>query len=144
MSLFRRSSLHKQTDKNGYADQNVGRRNIGEPLEGTPQTNQRAELAAILRALEVAPLDQKVMIITDSYYSIDCLTKWKNGWIRNGWKTAKGAPVLNQDLIKGVLAKIEERKKTGSKTEFEWVKGHSQSQGNIAADELAVRGARGW
>jgi ribonuclease HI len=109
-----------------------------------PQTNQRAELAAILRALQLAPPDQNVMIITDSTYSINCLTKWKDGWIRNGWKNSKGVSVLNQDLIKGVLAKIEERKKRGVRTSFEWVKGHAQSPGNIEADKLAVQGARGW
>jgi ribonuclease HI len=98
-----------------------------------------------LRALEVAPVDQKVMIITDSTYSINCLTKWKDKWIKNQWKTAKGAGVLNQDLIKGVLERIEERnEKDPQSTKFEWVKGHSKSLGNIAADQLAVKGATGW
>lgn len=118
--------------------------NIAEALEGEPQTNQRAELTAILRALQVAPVGQNVMIITDSTYSIDCLTKWKDSWIRNGWKTAKGVDVLNQDIIKSTLARIQERKKAKAKTEFEWVKGHAQSTGNVAADALAVKGARGW
>lgn len=123
---------------------NTYNRNIAEALEGEPQTNQRAELAAIMRALEVAPVGQNVMIITDSTYSIDCLTKWKDSWIRNGWKTAKGENVQNQDLIRGTLARIQERKKAGAKTDFEWVKGHAQSPGNISADMLAVKGARGW
>lgn len=137
-------SLARPSGRDGHCIDSRRNRNIAEALEGEPQTNQRAELAAIMRALQVAPVDQNVMIITDSTYSINCLTSWKDGWIKNGWKTSQGVDVLNQDLIKGTLARIEERKKAGVNTHFEWVKGHAQSPGNIAADELAVKGAKGW
>ncbi|KAB5582763.1 ribonuclease H-like domain-containing protein [Coniochaeta sp. 2T2.1] len=119
-------------------------RNIAEKLQGEPQTNQRAELSAILRALEVAPLDTPVIIVTDSSYSINCLTKWRKGFERNGWNTSKGEPVKNVDLIKGVIACIEARKARGTRTEFEWCKGHANHPGNVAADSLAVKGAQGW
>ncbi|PYH75383.1 RnaseH-domain-containing protein [Aspergillus uvarum CBS 121591] len=45
-------------------------RNVSEPLQGSRQTNQRAELTAILRALEIAPRHRDVTIFTDSQYSI--------------------------------------------------------------------------
>lgn len=116
-------------------------RNLAERLPGEPQTNQRAELLAMQRALEIAPLEQTVRIHSDSQYSIKCVTQWADGWKRKNWLTASGEVVKNQDIIRAVLAKIEERTKAGGNTYFQWVKGHDTNIGNIAADRLAVRGA---
>jgi ribonuclease HI len=117
-------------------------RNLSERLIGEPQTNQRAELMAILRALEVAPLEQTVQIFSDSQYSINCVTQWAGNWERKGWKTATGVSVKNQDIIRGVLAKMKERSNAGTNTFYQWVKGHSTDRGNQAADMLAVAGAK--
>ncbi|KPM40389.1 hypothetical protein AK830_g6180 [Neonectria ditissima] len=117
-------------------------RNLSEKLPGEPQTNQRAELMAILRALEIAPLEQTVQILTDSQYSINCVTQWALSWDRKGWKTATGGEVKNQDIIRNVLARMTERTKAGANTYYQWVKGHASNQGNVAADRLAVLGAR--
>ncbi|RSM02146.1 hypothetical protein CEP52_008144 [Fusarium oligoseptatum] len=117
------------------------KRNLSERLPGQPQTNQRAELMAILRALQIAPLKQAVQILTDSQYSINCVTQWARSWESKGWKTANGAEVKNQDIIRAVLARKEEREKAGAGTYFKWVKGHATNRGNIAADQLAVAGA---
>lgn len=117
-------------------------RNISERLTGTPQTNQRAELTAIKRALEVVEDDQDVAIYSDSKYSISCVTEWWRGWIKKDWKTAQGKDVENQDLIRPIIALIQVREKAGGKTQFNWVKGHSSNAGNIAADLLAVKGAK--
>jgi ribonuclease HI len=116
-------------------------RNVSERLVGEPQTNQRAELMAMLRALQVSPVDQTVQIISDSQYSINCVTQWAIGWKQKGWKTAAGDDVKNQDIIRAVLDKMDERTKAGAFTYFHWVKGHASDRGNIAADLLAVRGA---
>jgi ribonuclease HI len=117
-------------------------RNISERLEGEPQTNQRAELMAMLRALQVCPSNKAVRIVSDSQYSINCVTQWAVGWKRKGWLTASGEKVKNQDIIRAVLDKMEERTKAGGMTHFEWVKGHASDRGNEAADRLAVQGAR--
>jgi ribonuclease HI len=106
-----------------------------------PQTNQRAELTAILRALEIAPKDREVYIYTDSKYSIECATVWYKNWERNQWLTALGKPVSNKDLVQGIVALIRERQGLGSSTNFTWIKGHAGDPGNEAADRLAVRGA---
>ncbi|KAI9651149.1 hypothetical protein NHQ30_001186 [Ciborinia camelliae] len=116
-------------------------RNISAPLEGTPQTNQRAELTAALRALEIAPLDKNIEIITDSNYTINCATLWYKSWQKNGWKTSTGNDVMNLDLIKKIRSRIEERTKEGVQTNMTWVKGHDENPGNVAADRLAVQGA---
>ncbi|KUI67792.1 Ribonuclease H [Cytospora mali] len=115
-------------------------RNISERLSGSPQTNQRAELTAILRALETVPVTQGVMIWSDSMYAINCVTEWFVKWEKNGWKTHKGQ-VQNRDLVEAVLVKIREREAEGTTTLIKWIKGHESSKGNISADKLAVGGA---
>ena len=71
-------------------------RNITEVCPGKP-TNNRAEIFAILRALENAPRNIETLIIkTDSKYCIGCFSSWHREWERHGWKTAKGEPVGNQ------------------------------------------------
>lgn len=118
-------------------------RNISERLQGEPQTNQRAELTAILRALEVTPPKQAVQIFTDSKYAIQCITEWYRNWEKNGWKTAQG-PVKNRDLVEAIRARINDREAKRAQTQFTWVKGHADDAGNNAADVLAVQGARGY
>ncbi|KAL8691655.1 MAG: hypothetical protein Q9224_004127 [Gallowayella concinna] len=118
------------------------RRNLSETLPGPRQTNQRAELTAILRALEIVPKNRDVSIITDSKYAIDCVTVWCINWRKNGWKTAAGKAVENKDLVENILSKIEERTSLDIHTAFEWIKGHAHHPGNVEADRLAIEGAR--
>ncbi|KAJ5405594.1 hypothetical protein N7465_006878 [Penicillium sp. CMV-2018d] len=117
-------------------------RNVSEPLKGSRQTNQRAELTAILRAIDIAPRHRDVTIVTDSRYSIDCVTVWFVNWRRNNWMTRDKKPVENKDLVESILIKIEERNDLKVKTLFEWVKGHNKDPGNEEADKLAVNGAQ--
>ena len=115
---------------------------MSEPLKGNRQTNQRAELTAILRALEIAPRHRDVTIFSDSQYSIKCVTEWSINWRLNNWMTSARKPVENKDLVEQILAKMEERDALKVKTLFEWVKGHNHDAGNEQADRLAVNGAR--
>ncbi|KAK0122295.1 hypothetical protein ONS95_010542 [Cadophora gregata] len=118
------------------------KRNVSEPLEGPVQTNNRAELTGIQRALEIAPRERAVEIITDSNYSINCVSVWFANWEKKNWVTSTGKGVENQDLIKGIRALIEEREALGVETKFTWIKGHNDDPGNTAADRLAVAGAQ--
>lgn len=74
------------------------------------QTNQRAELAAIHRAVVILEerglRDEELIIYTDSEYSINCLTKWITGWVARGWKTAAGGDVLHRDLIQDTSTRL--------------------------------------
>ena len=117
-------------------------RNVSEALKGSKQTNQRAELTAIQRALDIAPRHRDVTIYTDSRYSIDCVTDWYRNWERNEWRNKKGKPVENKDVIAEVRSMIVERESLGKQTFFVWVKGHASDEGNVQADRLAVDGAR--
>lgn len=134
------STLRTQEDQIPFALTRRSR-NVSEALKGTRQTNQRAELTAIIRALDITPLNRNVTIYTDSRYSIDCVTNWYKNWVRNKWMTAKNKPVENKDLIMDIRQKIDEREHLKSGTFFVWVKGHANDEGNTAADRLAVEGA---
>ena len=96
----------------------------------------------MLRALEMVPRDRDVTIITDSQYSINCVTKWYVQWRQRNWKNSAGKPVENRDIIENLLERIETRASLKSHTEFEWIKGHDHDPGNEAADRLAVDGAK--
>ncbi|KAH7413302.1 ribonuclease-like protein H [Cadophora sp. MPI-SDFR-AT-0126] len=118
------------------------KRNVSESLDGPVQTNNRAELTGIQRAFEIAPRKTDVEIITDSNYSINCVSVWYASWIKKNWVTSGGKVVENQDLIKGIRLLIEEREALGAETKFTWIKGHNDDPGNTAADRLAVAGAQ--
>ena len=76
-------------------------RNTAARLPGTTQTNNRAELFAVIRALEIA-LDKEpgrgVIVYSDSSYMRQGMEKWVKGWMKRGWKTREGKNVLNKDL----------------------------------------------
>ncbi|KAH8657055.1 ribonuclease H-like domain-containing protein [Tricladium varicosporioides] len=116
-------------------------RNVSEPLVGSQQTNQRAELTAIQRALEGVDIKQNLEIITDSNYAINCSTVWYKNWERNDWRTSDNKAVTNKDLVVEIRKLLNEREKEGAETEFTWIKGHDNDPGNEAADRLAVAGA---
>ncbi|KAH8723548.1 ribonuclease H-like domain-containing protein [Phaeosphaeriaceae sp. PMI808] len=117
-------------------------RNVSEALRGTRQTNQRAELTAVARALDHIPIDRDALIYTDSYYSIRCLTEWFPKWETTGWKSSSGKDVENRDLIEPTITRIREREMCKATTKLQWLKGHSNHPGNVAADKLAVQGSR--
>jgi ribonuclease HI len=139
-------------------------RNVSEALAGSRQTNQRAELTAIQRALELAPRDRKIIIYSDSNYAINCVTIWFQKWRTNNWQNSAGKAVENKDLVVKVIEMLEERysmnrhrvddedgeessgdghwERGPASVKFVWVKGHAKDEGNNAADQLAVAAAR--
>ncbi|EJC98408.1 uncharacterized protein FOMMEDRAFT_23654 [Fomitiporia mediterranea MF3/22] len=115
-------------------------RNIAERCPGA-QTNNRAELIAIVRVLEqTPPSGRPLMIKTDSTYSIKCLREWHQSWDLNGWKTKSGKPVLNAGIIRYLLSLLSLRHFQGSKVKFVYVKGHAGIEGNEGADRQANLG----
>jgi ribonuclease HI len=95
-------------------------------------TNNRMELTAVIRALQVLKEPCHVHLHTDSRYVIDGITKWIFGWQKNGWKTAARKPVLNADLWQELLLAIKRHR-----IEWIWVKGHDGHPENERADKLA-------
>jgi ribonuclease HI len=109
-----------------------------------PQTNNRGELSAILhgvnKVLASFPAsDVDLYVYTDSDYSKNCLTKWVSGWIKKGWKTSAGTPVINRDLIEDISGKLVVFKSYC----ITWVKAHTggtdeHSKNNEIVDRLAT------
>ena len=100
-------------------------------------TNNRMELQAALEGLSALKETCEVVIITDSNYMKDGITKWIANWKRNGWKTASKKPVVNQDLWEELDAQNNRHRTT-----WEWTKGHASHEDNNRCDELATAAAR--
>lgn len=99
-------------------------------------TNNRMEILAIISFLEEFQEPTKVTIRTDSQYTIDSVTKWIYGWIKNNWVTSQGQPVKNKDLFERLFKLVKFHTVT-----FEKVLAHSGITGNERADELAKEAA---
>ncbi|QNE46507.1 ribonuclease HI [Glaciihabitans sp. INWT7] len=96
-------------------------------------TNNQAELTAVLQFLRATShLDDDLLILCDSQYVINCVTKWMPGWKRKGWRKADGKPVMNVELLQEIDAELP-----GRRYRFEWVKGHANHPLNEAADSRA-------
>ena len=104
---------------------------------GEPDTtNNRMEMTAAIRALELLIEPCKVVLYTDSTYVKDGITKWVDGWQRNGWKTASKKPVRNADLWHELIAAASRHQ-----IDWRWVKGHAGHPENERADQLASAAA---
>jgi ribonuclease HI len=95
-------------------------------------TNNKMEMLAAIKALEVVPHSTPIIIHSDSQYVIKGATQWLRGWKAKGWRKADGKPVLNQDLWLEMDRLIQGRKIT-----WQWVKGHAGHEQNERVDGLA-------
>ena len=101
-------------------------------------TNNRMELTAAIKALEIARKDERLYLYTDSTYLQKGITEWIVNWKKNNWITSSKKPVSNKDLwIKIDQLNIE------LDIEWKWVKAHQTDDSddtfyNNMADELAT------
>jgi len=98
-------------------------------------TNNRMELAAVIRALEALRQPSKVRVYTDSQYVQKGIKEWIHGWKRNGWKTSDKKDVKNKEL----WVELDELRKKHD-IGWHWVKGHAGHPENERADSLANKG----
>jgi len=93
-------------------------------------TNNRMELLAVIKGLEVLKIENSVVTVyTDSKYVSDAVEK---GWVFN-WESKKFKKKKNPDLWIRFL-KVYRR----HKVKFIWVKGHANIPENERCDALAV------
>jgi ribonuclease HI len=97
-------------------------------------TNNRMELLAAIKALEHFNAPQEIIILSDSQYVVQGISKHINGWLKNGWKNYQNKPVKNQDLWENLLV----AKKNHNQVLFKWV----PRENNTGAD-IAAKKARG-
>lgn len=96
-------------------------------------TNNRMELTAAIKALEVLKSDKiGVDLYTDSKYVMSGINEWIINWKQKNWKTSTKKPVKNVDLWKK-LDNLNQKYCVN----WCWVKGHSGDEGNDMADLLA-------
>ncbi|NXI50444.1 RNH1 Ribonuclease, partial [Chloroceryle aenea] len=111
--------------------------NTSERLPGR-QTNQRAEIHAACKAIEQAKSQniKKLIIYTDSKFTINGITSWVDNWKTNGWRTSSGGSVINKE-------DFERLDNLSKDIEIQWmhIPGHAGFQGNEEADRLAREGA---
>ena len=118
------------------------------PFSCGEKSNNRAELCAIINAIDIANEKEKydprfgsfLNIYTDSKYSILCATNAKK-WKENDWNTSSGQPAKNIDLLIELQKRIDKRK-----VFFKHIRAHTNardkdSRYNSRADALAVQAA---
>ena len=108
-------------------------RNIAERVPGESQSNQAAEVYAVILAAKAVEPFTPLHIVTDSKYAMDGLTVNLQTWEDSGWLN-----VTHSELFQEAAARLRARTAI---TTFRWVKGHSGNAGNEGADMLAKLGA---
>ena len=100
-------------------------------------TNNKAELIAIEKALEqciLLNITSKIIIFTDSQYSLKCITLWYPDWVKkNKLENRKNIDILVR--IDPMVKKLN--------VEFQHIRAHTELQdehslGNANADRLAT------
>ena len=117
--------------------------NLGDDIS---DSNNRAELYAIIKTVKLLKSQlkkgRKVLIRSDSQYSIKAYTIWCKKWKKNNWKKNDGKDVKNLDLIKKGCRYFEKY----DTLEIQHIYAHTNqqddaSQANANADKLAYLGA---
>ena len=74
------------------------------------KTNNQCELMALDYAFklivryyrELSEMNKVIKIVSDSEYSIKCISVWLAAWKKNNWKTKNNEDVKNRDLIESI------------------------------------------
>ncbi len=97
-------------------------------------TNNKMEMTAIIKALEILKEPCEVNLHSDSSYVINAFKQnWIGNWKKNGWKTSGKKDVANKELWLELIRLSDIHKVNWIK-----VKGHSTDELNNRADKLAV------
>jgi ribonuclease HI len=97
-------------------------------------TNNRMELTAIARGIDLVPAGTPCTVWSDSNLAVRTLSEWAAGWERRGWKRKTG-PVENLDLVRPLYETIRDR----PELELRWIEAHAGHRWNEYADALANR-----
>jgi len=95
-------------------------------------TNNRMEMMAVIKSLDVLKKPCDIKLFTDSVYVMKGVTEWMPQWKKRNWRTASRQPVKNVDLWQKLEASLHTHK-----VHWIWVRGHSGVPENERADELA-------
>lgn len=98
----------KYNNKGGYSVffSDNDSRNISKKVNNT--TNNIMELTAIYECLKILDKNKKYIIVSDSMYSINSVTKWYKNWEKNNWRKKNGSIIKNKDIIINILSLLEQ------------------------------------
>ena len=103
-------------------------------------SSNRAELLAVVKALDSLESDGPAVVHTDSRYVIRGAEVWLPNWERNGFFTAQNRPVKNRDLWE-FLSEIMKKREV----DFRWVpssgEGPFHQRCDLLARDMSLRGA---
>jgi ribonuclease HI len=104
-------------------------------------TNNEQELTAIRNSLlTIRVTEYPIWLYTDSQYCRDAITTWHKTWRLQGWKTATGSPVKNQELIEHIVELIDIHREAGE-VRVLWVRGHGDGEGHSYYNNLVDKWA---
>jgi len=125
-------------------------RNVSEFVANEAQTNNRAELRAMIHALDIflkeAESEQnkknlkRVVIYSDSNLVVQGANEWRHSWKKLGWRRNTGE-LLNADLWMLLDTRLIQLRAIRA-VEIKWIKAHCGIYGNEMADQLAVMAAQ--
>lgn len=97
-------------------------------------TNNKMEIMAVIKALEILKEPCNVKVYSDSAYVVNSISKgWVYSWKKNNWIKSDKKKAKNIELWESLLKLINIHK-----IEFIKVKGHSDNEYNNRCDELAT------
>jgi ribonuclease HI len=102
-------------------------------------TNNRAELWAVIKALEWLPSATRVTIVCDSRYVTDGISKHLAHWRLQAWRRGTGrrkGSLHNRDLWERLDAALAPHT-----VSCRWVEGHAGQRENEECDRMARRSA---
>ena len=94
-------------------------------------TNNRMELTAAIKALEILTRPCKVDLHTDSEYLKRGITEWIDNWRARNWRRKKGL-LKNVELWKQLDSVMKNHE-----MQWHWVRGHAGNKYNERVDYLA-------
>jgi len=101
-------------------------------------TNNRMEIYAVIRGLELLKKSCDVTVYSDSQYLVKAMAKgWAAAWKRRGWWRTKTERAANPDLWQRLLDLCG-----GHQVRFVWVRGHAGNRENERCDQLTHAGRR--
>lgn len=104
---------------------------------GPHTTNNRMELKAAIEGLASLSAPSEVEVVTDSECLLRGVTERLPRWKSNGWKTAVGKVVQNQDLWRQLDVQVARHR-----VRWTWVCGHGNNPDQNRCDGLAWAAAR--
>jgi ribonuclease HI len=101
-------------------------------------TNNRMEMFAAIRGLQVLKRPCDVTLYSDSQYLVTAITKgWAAKWKRKNWWLNPRQRAKNIDLWEQLLPLCEIHR-----VQFRWVRGHAGNRENERCDQLSLAARR--